>query len=446
MGKSTVASMLSARGIPVHDADAAVHHLLGPGGAAVGIIGQLFSDALVVDSKGVASIDRQALGRLVFGDRALKKQLEDILHPLVRAQSDAFVAENRKAGREMVALDIPLLFETGGEKRVDVTICVSASADAQQARVLARPGMTREKFERIVAGQLPDAEKRKRADFVLDTGQSLEKTEADLDRMLGDIRQKFAGQKPPSRPKGFWFGVLVLSLFSVPVMAATPDKILVELFTAQSCANIRAADDMLAQLAKRDDVVALAHHVDYCDVATTFKGRWEDPYSQREATERQRVYGDKLFAGAQLLAGWMVVDGRFYVDGKDSDAVAKAIEKSRDARGTSKIEIEQVMTTEGVIEITLRGSPPAAMPLEVIAARFVRERITTPNAGFNADQKLRDVNIARRLQNLGRWAGGKITYRYPLYQLSSDESCAIILQHADSLRVVGATPCLSRQS
>lgn len=444
MGKSTVASMLSARGIPVHDADAAVHRLLGPGGEAVGIIGQLFPAALSVDSKGLASIDRAILGRLVFGDRALKKQLEDILHPLVRAESDAFVADSRKKGLEMVALDIPLLFETGGEKRVDVTICVSAPAADQQARVLARPGMTREKFERIVAGQLPDAEKRKRANYVLDTGQSLAKTEADLDAMLSDIRAKFKGPKPPDRPKGFWFGVLVLSLFSLPAMAATPDKILVELFTAQSCANIRASDELLAGLAKRADVAALAHHVDYCDIATTFAGRWQDPFSQREATERQRIYGEKLFAASQLQAGRMVIDGRYYVDGNDESAVLKAIEKARDQRRESKIDMTQTITADGVIEITLNGAPPAAMPLEVIAARYVDERIVTPNAGHNADKKLRDVHIARRLQTLGRWSGGKMTFRYPLYQLPQDESCHIVLQHAESLRVMGAATCLSR--
>ncbi len=191
MGKSTVAEMLRDRGVPVHDADAAVHRLLGPGGGGVGVVGQEFPSVLTVDHEGVAQIDRAALGRIVFADRDAKKKLEELLHPIVRGQSDLFVAEHRRQGTEMVALDIPLLFETGGEKRVDVTLCVSANAAAQENRVLARAGMTRDKFDRIVAGQMPDAEKRKRADYVLATDQSLAETAADLDRLLEEMRKKF---------------------------------------------------------------------------------------------------------------------------------------------------------------------------------------------------------------------------------------------------------------
>lgn len=193
MGKSTVCNMLRDRGIPVHDADAAVHRLLGPGGGAVGLVGQAFPDVLRIDEQGVAQIDRAALGRIVFADAALRKKLEDILHPVVRQQSDRFVADHRRQGSEMIALDIPLLFETGGEARVDVTICVSADAELQEARVMARPGMTREKFERILAGQMPDAEKRKRADIVLRTDTTHAETEAELDRLLAEIRASKTG-------------------------------------------------------------------------------------------------------------------------------------------------------------------------------------------------------------------------------------------------------------
>ena len=188
MGKTTLANMMRARGIPVHDSDAAVHRLLGPGGDAVGIIGQIFPEALVTDATGQAMIDRQALGRIIFASRAKKQQLENILHPMVRAQSDAFKSEMKRAGHEMAALDIPLLFETGAEKRVDVTICVSAPNDLQRARVMARPGMTSEKFEKIVSGQMPDAEKRKRADYVVETGESMEDTARQLDEILQKIR------------------------------------------------------------------------------------------------------------------------------------------------------------------------------------------------------------------------------------------------------------------
>lgn len=193
MGKSTVSNMLRARGIPVHDADAAVHRLLGPGGGAVGVVGQAFPEVLLTDGQGVAQIDRAALGRIVFSDRAAKRQLEDLLHPVVRAQSDRFVADHRRQGAEMVALDIPLLFETGGEKRVDVTLCVSATPELQEQRVMARPDMTRAKFDRILAGQMPDAQKRERADHVLRTDTTLAETEAALDKILSEIKGKRGG-------------------------------------------------------------------------------------------------------------------------------------------------------------------------------------------------------------------------------------------------------------
>lgn len=193
MGKSTVCGMLHERGIPVHDADAAVHRLLGPGGGAVGVVGQAFPEVLRIGEQGVAQIDRAALGRLVFADAGLRRKLEGILHPVVRQQSDSFVADHRRQGTEMIALDIPLLFETGGEGRVDVTICVSANAELQEARVMARPGMTHEKFKRILSGQMPDAEKRKRADIVLRTDMPHAETEAELDRLLAEIRASKTG-------------------------------------------------------------------------------------------------------------------------------------------------------------------------------------------------------------------------------------------------------------
>lgn len=190
MGKTTVAHMFREEGIPVHDADAAVHHLLGPGGGAVEAVGAAFPEAVREDAAGARYIDRQVLGRVVFADRARKRALEEILHPLVRAESDRFKAEMRQRGHAFCVLDIPLLFETGGEKRVDVTICVSAPLDAQRARVLARPGMTAEKFDRIVAGQMPDAEKRTRADYVIENGGDLEATRAQLVKIIENLRGK----------------------------------------------------------------------------------------------------------------------------------------------------------------------------------------------------------------------------------------------------------------
>lgn len=194
MGKSTTAEMLREMSIPVHDSDATVHWLLAPKGKAVAAVGNKFPEALKTDANGDSYIDRQVLGRSVFSDRQKKKELEDILHPLVWEASDRFIAEMTKNGHQMIALDIPLLFETSAEKRVDVTLCVSAPKDIQKQRVLARPGMTSEKFDKIVAGQMPDAEKRKRADYVIETDKDF----ADMRRQLTSVVDTIK-TKGPSR-------------------------------------------------------------------------------------------------------------------------------------------------------------------------------------------------------------------------------------------------------
>ena len=177
MGKSTAAEMLRDMGVPIHDS----------GGAAVMAVGLAFPESMKMNEAGLAFIDRQILGRIVFSDRSKKKDLEDLLHPLVRAESDHFIAEMRKKNHRMSALDIPFLFETGWEKRVDVTLCVSAPKEVQRERVLARPGMTSEKFDRIVAGQLPDAEKRKRADYVVETDQSFDAMRGQLQKIVEEL-------------------------------------------------------------------------------------------------------------------------------------------------------------------------------------------------------------------------------------------------------------------
>jgi dephospho-CoA kinase len=179
MGKSTAAAMLRDMGIPVHDADAAVHALLARGGKATAAVSKAFPGTRNAEG----GIDRQALGRIVFADPAQKKRLEDILHPMVRAESDAFVSA-MSAAHDVVALDIPLLFEVGGENRVDAVVCVSAPPEVQRARVLARPGMTPEKFSRILAGQLPDAEKRRRADYVVETDKGFDDMRAQLEKIV----------------------------------------------------------------------------------------------------------------------------------------------------------------------------------------------------------------------------------------------------------------------
>ena len=167
MGKSSTAAMFRALGVPVQDADGVVHALYR--GAAIGPVEAAFAGTTTS-----AGVDREALGRRVLGDAAALKTLEAIIHPLVRAQRDAFIAQARASGARCVVLDIPLLFETGGEASVDVVLVVSASPGTQRARVLARPGMTVDKLEHILARQLPDSDKRKRAHCVIDTGHGLD--------------------------------------------------------------------------------------------------------------------------------------------------------------------------------------------------------------------------------------------------------------------------------
>ena len=169
MGKSETAKMFAKLGVPVYDADAAVHALYAKGGAAVAPIAEAFP-AAVID--GV--VDRQALSRAVLGLPDEMKKLEAIVHPLVgQAQLD-FLRAAQADGHHAVLLDIPLLYETGGETRVDVVVVVSAPYHIQQERVLARPGMDAAKFAAIHAKQVPDAEKRARADFVIDTDKGLD--------------------------------------------------------------------------------------------------------------------------------------------------------------------------------------------------------------------------------------------------------------------------------
>lgn len=169
MGKSTVAQMLRDLGIPVFDADAAVHELQGPGGALLPAI-----EAAFPGTTGPQGLDRQKLGAAVFGDKDKLARLEAIVHPAVAAMRKRFLEEN--SGKALVVVDIPLLYEKAGAQGLDAVAVVSAPADVQRERVLARPGMTVEKFEQILSLQVPDAEKRAQADFVIDTGTSLAAT------------------------------------------------------------------------------------------------------------------------------------------------------------------------------------------------------------------------------------------------------------------------------
>jgi dephospho-CoA kinase len=185
MGKSTVAKMFEAEDVPIFDADAAVHILQGAGGALVAAI-----EAEFPGTTGSHGVDRQKLGAAVLGDREKLARLEAIIHPAVAAMRRDFLEKHKD--KAIIAFDIPLLFEKGGHQAVDHIVVVSAPADQQRARALARPGMTVEKFEHILKLQLPDAEKRAKADSVIDTGQSIAHTRAQVRTLVKNLRDGLA--------------------------------------------------------------------------------------------------------------------------------------------------------------------------------------------------------------------------------------------------------------
>jgi dephospho-CoA kinase len=185
MGKSAVAAMFADEGVPVFDADAAVHDMQRAGGELVAEIEAAFPGTTSVDG-----VDRKALGAAVFGNRDQLAKLESLIHPAVAARRKAFLAGHKDA--DMVVFDIPLLFEKGGQAGVDVTVVVSAPASDQRARVLARPGMVPEKFEQILKLQMPDADKRARADYVIDTGKDIAATREDVRALVKKLREGLA--------------------------------------------------------------------------------------------------------------------------------------------------------------------------------------------------------------------------------------------------------------
>lgn len=180
MGKTTTARLFAEEGVPVHDADAAVHRLYE--GEAVSLI-----EAAFPGTTHAGKVDREKLSRSVMGDADALRRLEAIVHPLVRQTESRFLAEAEASGAAVAVLDIPLLYETGGEKRVDAVVVVSASESVQRQRVMERPGMTSEKLDVLLAKQMLDAEKRRRADFIVDSGQGLDHARAQVRQILADV-------------------------------------------------------------------------------------------------------------------------------------------------------------------------------------------------------------------------------------------------------------------
>ncbi len=185
MGKSTTARMFAEAGVPVHDSDEAVHRLYA--GKAAPLVEAAFPGVITN-----GAIDRKLLAGQVLGNPEALRKLEAIVHPLVRADAEVFLAHHRAKDTPLVVLDIPLLFETGGRSRVDRIVVVTAPAETQRQRVLARPGMTEEKFNDILKTQMPDARKREQADFVIDTGEGMEAARSAVRRIIAQLT---GGQK-----------------------------------------------------------------------------------------------------------------------------------------------------------------------------------------------------------------------------------------------------------
>ncbi|TPI12156.1 dephospho-CoA kinase [Mesorhizobium sp. B4-1-1] len=187
MGKSATAKMFAEAGVPVHDSDETVHRLYS--GKAAPLV-----EAAFPGTTQAGVVDRVKLAGKVLADPAALKKLEAIVHPLVRADADAFLAKHLAAGAPLAVLDIPLLFETGGRGRVDKVVVVTASPEIQRERVLARPGMSEEKFSSILAKQVPDAEKRRQADFIIDTGNGFEAARQAVGAVIGELTGDKSGR------------------------------------------------------------------------------------------------------------------------------------------------------------------------------------------------------------------------------------------------------------
>lgn len=185
MGKSETAKMFMAEGVPVFDADATVHELQKKDGKALPFIEKAFPGSVVG-----GELDRASLGAQVFADPGKKKMLENIMHPMVGDERTAFFEAAEKEDADVVVLDVPLLFETGGDKGCHYSVVVSAPSDIQRERVLARTGMTAEKFEDILKRQMPDADKRKKADYIVETDKGLEHARARVKEILATIRNR----------------------------------------------------------------------------------------------------------------------------------------------------------------------------------------------------------------------------------------------------------------
>ena len=195
MGKSTASNMMRELGVPIHDSDATVHELMGKGGKAVPGIAALCPECHVD-----GAIDRTILGKYLFADPALKQAVEDILFPMVKQSAFDFIAARKSEGHALVVLDVPLLFEAGWDKMVDKVICVSAPPEVQKARVMARPGMTEERFAAVMNALMPDADKRAKSDYIIDTGIGMDDTRQQLKKLVAALTPAPRVNPPGAKP------------------------------------------------------------------------------------------------------------------------------------------------------------------------------------------------------------------------------------------------------
>ncbi len=199
MGKTAVARMLAAWGIPVFNADDYVHRALNARGIAVTAVASAFPASY---DRARQKIDRQKLGAVIFKNPRARGKLEAILHPLVRAAEERFIHRHARGGSSVIAMDIPLLFETGAQELVNVVLCVSAPPEIRRARVLSRPGMTESKFKAIIAAQMPEKTRQKKSDVILETGGTPEKTARDLQKILKQLKKSDARNRSRHRNNG----------------------------------------------------------------------------------------------------------------------------------------------------------------------------------------------------------------------------------------------------
>ena len=219
------------------------------------------------------------------------------------------------------------------------------------------------------------------------------------------------------------------------------DATVVELFTSQGCSSCPPADAFLSELSVRPDIIALSFHVDYWDRLMTFSGRWKDPFSKPEWTQRQSAYSAQLGLGSRVYTPQMVVDGRLEAVGSNRRQIEKLVSEARASR-KNKVMIEQEREKDGGLAITLRGDPDGnAYAVSIV--RYAKAVTTQVKAGENKGETITNVNIVTGMKELGLWHGSKMTYHYAIADFQPGEGCAVLVSERVRKRIVSAQECLA---